>query len=137
MILCLILNLPDHERAFTICTDASKEGLDGVLMQENFVVTLESDQLKERAKINVAIAYESWKLKDDERNYVMHDLELVSIVHALKFCRHYLIGRLVTLKTNHHSLQYLFSQPILNTRQSRWVEFLAEFDEKIDYIKVK
>lgn len=43
------------------------EGLVGVLMQEENV-----------------ICYESIKLKEHERNYEMHDLELAAIVHALK-----------------------------------------------------
>lgn len=30
------------------------------------------------------IAYESCKLKDHEKNYATHDLELVAIVHTLK-----------------------------------------------------
>ncbi|XP_070020816.1 uncharacterized protein [Nicotiana sylvestris] len=36
------------------------------------------------------IAYASRNLKIHEKNYPVHDLELVAIVHALKIWRHYL-----------------------------------------------
>ena len=70
-----ILKVPDMDTDFLVCTDASKEGLGGVLMQDDRV-----------------IAYISWKLRTHEENYATHDLELLSIVYALKFWIHYLVG---------------------------------------------
>jgi hypothetical protein len=70
-----ILKFPDMDEDFLVCTDASKEGLGGVLMQDGRV-----------------IAYISRKLRKHEENYVMHDLELLTIVYALRVWRHYLIG---------------------------------------------
>ena len=61
-----------------VCINACIEGLGGVLMQEGHV-----------------ICYESKKLNGHERNYDMHDLELTTIVHALKMWRHYLLRFLV------------------------------------------
>ena len=51
------------------------------------------------------------------KNYVTHDLELVSIIHALKMWRHYLIGRKFLLMSDNISLKYLFDQHNLNARQ--------------------
>lgn len=34
------------------------------------------------------VCYESRKLNEHEQNYMTHDLELVSIIHALKMWRH-------------------------------------------------
>ena len=62
------------------------------------------------------ICYDSWKLKDHEKNYETCDLELAAIVHALKMWRHYLLGRIFELMTNHMSLKYLFDQPNVNAR---------------------
>jgi hypothetical protein len=76
-------------------------------------------------------------LKDHERNYATHDLELEAIVHALRKWRHYLIGRRFELRIDHNGLKYLFDQPTLNTRQSRWLEFLCEYNFDIKYIKGK
>jgi hypothetical protein len=83
------------------------------------------------------ICYESKKLNEHEIHYVTHDLELVAIVHALKMWRHYLMGRIFVLMTEHCGLRYLFDQPNLNVRQDRWMDLLSEFDFEIKHIKGK
>ena len=55
--------------------DASKAGLGCVLMQSRRLV-----------------AYGSRQLKNHEQNYPTHDMELETIVFALKIWRHYLYG---------------------------------------------
>jgi len=35
------------------------------------------------------ICYESRKLKEHEKNYATHDLELAAIIHAFQMWRHY------------------------------------------------
>ena len=62
------------------------------------------------------IAYASHKLKPHEENYATHDLELAAVMLPLKFWRHYLVGRSFTLKTDHQSLQYIFTQRDLKAR---------------------
>jgi hypothetical protein len=64
-------------------------------------------------------------------------LDLAAIVHALKRWRHYLMSRIFELSTNHCGLKYLFGQPILNSRKTRWLEFLSEYDFEIKHIKGK
>src|SRR5882762_7301926 len=83
------------------------------------------------------ICYESRKLKEHEKNYATHDLELAAIVHALNMWRHYLMGRRFELRTYHCGLKYLFDQATLNARKVRWLEFLCEFDFEIKHIKGK
>ena len=51
--------------------------------------------------------------------------------------RHYLIGKPFELKSDHHSLKYIFTQQNLNARQRRWMEFLADYEFNINYIKGK
>ncbi|XP_074590046.1 putative mitochondrial protein AtMg00860 [Curcuma longa] len=70
-----ILVIPFGEDGFTLYTDASFQGLGAVLMQHDRVV-----------------AYASRQLKDHEKNYLVHDLELAAIIFALKIWRHYLYG---------------------------------------------
>jgi hypothetical protein len=60
------------------------------------------------------IAYESRKLKDHEHNYVTHDLELASLIHALKIWCHYLIGRKFLILTDNSGVKYLLNQQGLN-----------------------
>jgi hypothetical protein len=69
-----ILKITNPYEYFAVCTDASKGGIDGVLMQNGHVV-----------------CYESRKLKEHEKNYATRDLELEVIIHALKMWRHYLM----------------------------------------------
>jgi hypothetical protein len=66
-----ILNIANPDEYFFVCTDACKEGPSGVLSQKDNVV-----------------CYDSKKLKEHEINYPIHDLELATIVHALKMWRH-------------------------------------------------
>ena len=62
------------------------------------------------------IMYASRQLKDHEKNYLTHDLELAAVVHALRIWRHYLYDTQFELFTYHQSLKYIFSQKVLNLR---------------------
>lgn len=62
-----VLKIFDLNKEYTVCIDASYEGFGEVLMQEEHI-----------------ICYESWKLKENEKNYLTHDIEIVEVVHALK-----------------------------------------------------
>lgn len=68
-----ILALPDASGGFQVYSDASHNGLGCVLMQHGRVV-----------------AYASRQLKEYEKKYPTHDLELAVVVFALKLWRHYL-----------------------------------------------
>ena len=105
---------------FIICTDACNEGLGGVLTQNGFF-----------------ICYESRKLKEHERNYATHDLELAAIGPALRKWRHYLMGKRFEVRRDHNGLKYLFDQPSLNARKNKWLEFLSEYEFDINHIKGK
>jgi hypothetical protein len=47
------------------------------------------------------------------------------------------MGKRVELRTNHNGLKYPFEHPTLNARQTRWLEFLSEYDFDIKHIKGK
>ena len=111
-----VLTLPGEKNNFVVYTDASKEDMGCVLMQNEKV-----------------ISYASRKLKFHERNYPTHDLDFATVVFALKKWRHYLYGVTFGVFTNHKSFKYLFFQKELNLRQCRWVEFLEDYDCIINY----
>ena len=94
-----VLVLPDIHKDFEVYCDASRQGLGSVLMQDKKV-----------------IAYASRQLRPHEENYPTHDLELASMVHALKIWRHYLIRNHCNIYTDHKSLKYIFTQSDLNLR---------------------
>ncbi|GJR44474.1 putative reverse transcriptase domain-containing protein [Tanacetum coccineum] len=111
-----ILALPEGSEDFVVYCDASHKGLGVVLMQ--------------REKV---IAYASRQLKVHEKNYTTHDLELGSVIFALKIWRHYLYGTRCTVFTDHKSLQHILDQKELNMRQRRWLELLSDYDCDIRY----
>lgn len=115
-----VLSIANPSKEYVVCTDASKEGVGGVLMQEGKVIT-----------------YESRKLKEHEQNYSAYDLALDVVIHALKMWRHYLMGKKSLLLTDDHSLTNYFSQPTLNAIQARWVDFLSSFNFEIKHLKGK
>jgi hypothetical protein len=57
----------------------------------------------------------------------------MTVVHALKIWRHYLLGNLVHIYMDHKSLKYLFTQPDLNMRQRRWLELIKDYELKVHY----
>ncbi|GJX68847.1 putative reverse transcriptase domain-containing protein [Tanacetum coccineum] len=47
--------------------------------------------------------------------------------------RHYLYGTKSVIYTDHKSLQHIFDQKELNTRQRRWIELFSDYDCEIRY----
>jgi hypothetical protein len=111
-----VLAQPDIEKSFDVYCDASGTGIGGVLMQDGR-----------------AIAYASRQLRCHEEYYPTHDLELLTIVHTLKVWRHYLLGNLVHIYTDHKSLKYLFTQSDLDMRQRRWIELIKDYELEVYY----
>ena len=111
-----VLATPDSTKPFDVYCDASSTGLGCVLMQDNRV-----------------IAYASRALRDHEKNYPTHDLELAAVIHALKLWRHHLMGTHCNIYTDHKSLKYIFTQANLNMRQRRWLELIKDYDLEVHY----
>jgi hypothetical protein len=63
-----------------------------------------------------------------EDHYLTHDLELATMVHALKIWRHYHTGKRYESYTDHKSLKYIFTQPDLNLRQRRYLELIKDYN---------
>jgi hypothetical protein len=111
-----VLDQLDIEKPFDVYCDASGSGLGCVLMQEGRV-----------------IAYASRQLHRHEEHYPTHDLELADVVHALKIWRHYLLGNIFHIYTDHKCLKYIFTQSALNMRQRRWIELIKDYELEIHY----
>jgi len=65
-----------------------------------------------------------------ERNYEIHNKEILAIIRALEEWRHFLEGatHLVEIWTNHKNLKYFMTAKKLNHRQACWSLHLARFD---------
>ncbi|KAF1319500.1 Pol protein, partial [Globisporangium splendens] len=75
-----VLALADHEKPFHVVCDASDYAIGCVLMQHD-------DEGKERV-----VSYQSRQLRSAERNYPVHDKELLAMKYALAKFRVYLLG---------------------------------------------
>ena len=111
-----VLALPSGKDGYVVYSDAFRQGLGCVLIQDGRV-----------------IAYASHQLKKHKQNYPTHDLELAAVVFALKIWRHYLYGVPCHIFTDHKSLQYIFTQKELNLRQRWWLELIKDHDYTIKY----
>ena len=114
------LAIPDPQLPFVVHTDASGYATGAVLMQ----------QFDEGMR---PIAFLSKKMTKAERNYPVHEQELLAILNALKAWRHYLGGRRFSVLTDHQSLQYVETSAMATPRQVRWAAWLSEFDFSIKY----
>lgn len=120
-----VLALPDPDRQYVVDTDAS-DFATGAVLQQDFGRGLQP------------IAFMSHKMSDAETRYPTHDKEMLAIINMLGEWRTYLQGRqpfTIRIRTDHNSLQYFMTQQSHSARQARWVDKLADFDFKIEYIK--
>ena len=120
-----VLIMPDPSKPFEVETDASDFAIGGVLSQRD-----------EQSKLH-PVAFFSKKFHGPELNYPIHDKELMAIIEAFKEWKHYLSGTTHEVKvyTDHKNLTYFTTTKELNQRQTRWSEFLSEFNFRIIYRK--
>jgi hypothetical protein len=107
---------PDTDKPFDVYCDASGTGLGGDLMQ-----------------VGRVISYSSRQLRRHKEHYHTHDLELAAVVMALRTWRHYLLGNVVHIYTDHKSLKCIFTQPDLNMRQRRWFDLIKDYELEVHY----
>ncbi|MGH7240309.1 MAG: RNase H-like domain-containing protein, partial [Candidatus Saccharimonadales bacterium] len=118
---CLTVIDYDSDDNIYVTTDASKEGVGAYLSQGKTWETARP------------VAFESRQFSSAEKNYPVHEQELLAVVHALKKWRVYLLGVHFKVRTDHESLKYLMTQKDLSRRQARWQELLADYDFEIAY----
>ncbi|SCZ91000.1 BZ3500_MvSof-1268-A1-R1_Chr1-3g02463 [Microbotryum saponariae] len=120
------LRPPDHSAdamPFWVMTDASLQGIGGVLLQVSHWKTAHP------------IAYWSRQYIPAERNYPTHEQELLAIVEALKEWRIDLLGGHFHILTDHSTLEHFQTQrTVISRRQARWLDTLAEFDYDLQYL---
>ena len=115
-----VLTLPKPSDHFVLYTDASGEGIGGVLSVE-------------RDKEELPVGFFSKKLSPPEKKYSVTELECLAVVKAIDHFAVYLWGRPFTVVTDHRALQYLDSSRHLNSRLTRWALQLQQHSFKTRY----
>jgi hypothetical protein len=114
-----VLISPDSTRPFRIEADSSDFATGAVLSQ----VSAEDDKWH-------PVAFLSKSLSPVERNYEIHDKEMLAIIRALQEWRHFVEGaeHPCEIWTDHKNLEYFMTAKQLNRRQGRWSLYLSRFD---------
>jgi RNase H-like domain found in reverse transcriptase len=108
MITSPVLMLPNHEKPFTLITNASNYATGTILEQ------------KDAFGRSHPIAYFSKSLQPAEQNYEIHDKELLAIIYALKHFCHYFQGspHMTTILSDHANLKYFTTKQTLTCQQA-------------------
>ena len=80
------------------------------------------------------VAFESRQLNSAERNYPVHEQEMLSIMRAVRRWRVDLLGTHINIYTDHKTLQNFDFQRDLSQRQAHWMEYLSQYEYTINYI---
>ena len=119
-----VLVFADFKKPFRLETDASKEGLGAVLLQE-----LDDGQYH-------PVAFTSSELKGGEPKYHSSKLEFLALKWAITEQFHeYLQYQPFTIRTDNNLLTYILMTPNLDVLDHHWVAALAGYNMKLEYLK--
>jgi hypothetical protein len=105
-----------------VITDGCNSGISGIISQGVNWRT---------AKV---AAFYSAKLNSAQQNYPVHEIEMLASVETMLRHRDVLLGVHFKWLTDHKGLVHLLNQRNLSGRQARWLEKIAIFDYKIEYV---
>jgi len=122
-----VLVTPDLDKEMRVEADALDFAMGGVLSMK-----CEDERWR-------PVAYISKSLNEAERNYEIHDKEILAIIRCLEAWRHFLEGAKGRFEiwTNHKNLEYFMKAQKLNRRQARWSLYLSRFDFALKHVAGK
>jgi len=82
------------------------------------------------------VAFISKALNEIERNYKIHDKEMLGVIRCLEAWRHFLEGAKLKFEIwmDHKNLEYFMSSQNLNHRQVQWALYLSRFNFTLKHI---
>ena len=82
------------------------------------------------------VAFLSKSLNETERNYKIHDKEMLAIIWGLESWKHLLEGAQSKFEiwTDHKNLEYFMKVQKLNWRQAQWALYLSRFDFTLRHV---
>lgn len=114
-----ILQLYNPRAKTELHTDASSNGLAGILLQE-----------AADGKMHIVYCV-SKKTTDSERRYHSSKLELLAIIWSVDRLRQFLLGIHFTIVTDCQALVYMNAKKTTNPQIARWFSLLQEYDVEI------
>lgn len=120
------LRHPELDKRFFIQCDSSGYGVGACLFQIN-----------EMTNDKNIVAFTSRTLRGSELNYSVTEKEALAILNALKQWRIFVLGRPLTIITDHKALSFLLKCRSLNSRLLRWTLYLQEYSFDIIHCKGK
>ena len=119
-----VLAAPDLDKKMRMEVNASDYATGGVLSMEC------EDGLWR------PVAFLSKSLNETERNYEIHDKEMLAIIRELENWKYLLEGAHFKFEiwTDHKNLEYFMKAQKLNCRQVRWTLYLSRFDFTLKHV---
>ena len=119
-----MLAQPDMSRPFFLQVDASAYATGAILSQQD-----------ERGK-HRAVGFLSKTFNEAERNYDIHDRELLAVFRGLTHWRHLLLSspHVTTVLTDHKNLEYYKEPHHINRRVARYVQRMQDYNFVIKHI---
>ena len=119
-----VLVVPDLDKEFRVEADVSNYATGRVL------------SIKCSNEMWRSVAFILKSLSNTERNYKIHDKEMLAVVRYLEAWRHFLEGAVVKFKiwTDHKNLEYFMKAQKLNWRQARQALYLSRFNLTLKHI---
>ena len=123
----LVLVTLDLDKEIRVEADASDFTMEGVLSMK-----CEDERWR-------PMAYISKSLNKAERNYEIHNKEMLEIIWCLEAWRHFLeeAKDQFEIWTDHKNLEYFMKAQKLNWRQARWSLYLSRFDFALKHVAGK
>ena len=121
----LVLQYPDQDHEFCLETDTSEFTVGGVIS-----VKCEDGKFR-------PVAYMSHSMMPPERNYPIHDKEMLAIIKATEAWHHYLKATPYAFEIymDHHNLTYFTKSQNLSKRQAHWQMWMTRFKYSLIYKK--
>ena len=102
----------------------------------NYVIAVVLFQREANGELHLVV-FMFKKMSSTKCNYEIYDKEFLTIVRTFEKwrseCAKIFVKNSVKILTNHKNLKHFMSFKQLNRKQSRWTEFLIEFNFKIAY----
>jgi len=119
--------MPDLNKELRVEADASNFATGGVLS------TKCEDNLWR------PVAFISKSLNKIERNYKIHDKEMLEVIRCLEAWRYFLEDARSKFEiwTDYKNLEYFMTSQNLNRRQARWALYLSRFDFVLKHVLLR